>query len=621
MMRKLCILFFAAWAAVLFAAKDEAWEIRNMPAMYDNPGIIKLIPGEVQPLTFYFMVPESVLQTGGRVAAANAATGGSAMTIKAFKAQHSLRVDMDMPQGLEFIISNAGGEKHYYKRSGSKVIDTYSCHYSRLQPKRRMSEWKNYRVVVKTPAKIPAGKHKFTMVLSDEGKVVASKTWEIQYVEPLAAAPKLKYFNLGLWDYGLHHMSIGQQGVVDMYKKAGFNCFFKELKHIKHDPDFRLFGSYSQDYLIADAKKYPNYGPDGRIRRIALNGWYLKNGRLDKILPDAVKGFLDYAKLLNSGMVGMDYEPTSVEEGFIPASIEYFKKRYHVSDAEFEKMRQGLAENYFKYRAKASDAEKKVFDKWNKYQSELSADFIRELVNGIKAGKPGLKFHNTTLDALPPPDPKGAGLGIDPSLQAKYLDVIEPQLYIYGYPTSGKYAIQRTAEWKKRIEQLNPKCELHPLFIVRHSGTKTRNPSPVMGMNVIGACAEGASGASFYFAQCFNAYDYLEMSKTVKLLAAVEDFYAKGKRCDKDFKVTGAVMGYGWHPIFPSGSNKVHNYKWHMTAHKLNGKVLVTFFNFDTKPMTVKLKSRYSFEKVSEGKRTSQGITVQPQSVAFIWYK
>ena len=64
MMRKLCILFFAAWAAVLFAAKDEAWEIRNMPAMYDNPGIIKLIPGEVQPLTFllqellFFVVPE-----------------------------------------------------------------------------------------------------------------------------------------------------------------------------------------------------------------------------------------------------------------------------------------------------------------------------------------------------------------------------------------------------------------------------------------------------------------------------------------------------------------------------------------------------------------------------------
>ncbi len=621
-MKKLCAIFSALSAMLLCAAPaDEAWEIRNMPAYFDNPGVLKVVPGEIQPLTFYFVVPESVLKTGGRIAAADAATGGGAMTISANKQQHKIDVDMTFPESMKFIISNAGGEKHYYKKSGNRVIDTYSSHYSRLQPKRRMVEWKTWRMVVEVSDKAPAGEEKLTMVLKHEGKVVVTKSWKIERVAPLQAAPKLKYLKLGLWDYGLHHMTIGQQGVVDFYKKAGFNCFFKEMRYIKHDPEFLLYGSYSQDYLRADLKKYPNFGPKGEERKIALNGWYLKNNKFADMLPDVVKGYLEYGKLLNSSWVGMDYEPTSVEEGFIPESIAYFKSKYNVSDAEFEKMRKGIAAKYFKYRHTASPAEKKVFDKWNKYQSELSADFIKHLVSEIKKANPELKFHNTTLDALPPPDLKGAGLGIDPSLQVKYLDMIEPQLYIYGHLTSGKYAIQRTAEWKKRINKLNPKCQLHPLFIIRHSNTKIRNPSAILGMQIIGAYAEGAIGASIYFSQCFNAFDYLTMSKTISQVAEVEDFYVKGRRCDKDFKVTGAPLGYGWHKVFPDGERKVPDYKWHMTAHKLNGKIVLSFFNFDSKDMTIKVKSRHSFRKITHGKRNSDGsFTIPRESVAYLYF-
>ena len=627
------LAFAAAFAVTAAAASaaDDAWEIRNVPAHFDHPGLLKIVPGEVQPFTFYFMVPESELQTGGRIAAAGADTGGGSMTIKARRANFPLEVTMEFPEGVEFIVSNAGGETHSYKTEGRTVTDTYSSHWTRLQPKRRLSEWKTYRIVVRTAPTAPTGPAEFTMTLKDKGKVVAKKTWQVEWLPPVKAAPRLKDLKFGLWDYGLHHMTVGQQGVVDLYKKVGFNCFFNFLKHIRRDADFLQYGRFGGD-LNSDPKKFPDYGPSGNVRvgtLGGLNGWYLRNNKFEAALPDTVREFVKFGRSLDSGWAGLDYEPTGVEEGFVPGSIEEFKKLYHVSDADFERMREGLKKKDFHYRASASDAEKKVFDKWNDWQSKLSAEFIRELVSRIHKADPNLKVFNTTLDALPRPDVKGSGLCVDSSLQAKYVDMIMPQIYMEGKAVTAKYTIQRVAEWKKRVTGLNPNCLLHPLLIIRHAGTRLRNSPVYMRMHIIGACAEGASGVSFYYAQQLDSSDWSELSETIRQLAAVEEFYVKGTRCDSEFQLGGVERGYhGWQSQFPDGKRKVMDYNWHMTAHRLGKRVVVTLFNLsekDTHEFVLKHrfpKSGLALDRVVGGKSGKGGtIGVKPGGIAYVYFQ
>ena len=625
----------AAFAAALaffrpgfVPAAEKDWEIGNMPGMYDNPGVIKVVPGEVNALTFYFLVSENVLQTGGRVAAADAATGGGAMTVRGKKSYFNLTVDMTLPAGMEFIISNVGGEKHEYEIKDGKVTDRFGT--SRVQPRRRLSEWKTYRFAVKVPEKAPAGGETLTMTVRDDDKVVASGTWKIERVPAFKPAPSLKYLKLGFWDYGTHHLSVAQPGIVALWKKAGFNCVFQYFKCLKPG-DITMLGSRHQQYITPDDKLYPNFGPDGKLRRVALNGWYLRQKPLSELLTEEgkVPAWLNFARELNSGWVGMDYEPTGVEEGFIPGSIADFKREYNVSDAEFETMQKGVAKKFFKYRHTASDAEKKVFDKWNDYQSRLSQEFIKALVSGIKKADPTLKFHNSTLDAMPRPDVKGSGLCADASLQAKYLDMIEPQLYIIGKAVAAKYVIMRTAEWKARIGKLNPNCILHPLLIVRYANTKTRNTPEYLRLQTIGAFAEGAGGVTYYFFQCFNAYDWAEMAETVRQLAAVEEFYVKGTRCDSEFQLGGVERGYhGWQSQFPDGKRKVMDYNWHMTAHRLGKRVVVTLFNLsekDTHEFVLKHrfpKSGLALDRVVGGKSGKGGtIGVKPGGIAYVYFK
>ena len=113
------------------------------------------------------------------------------------------------------------------------------------------------------------------------------------------------------------------------------------------------------------------------------------------------------------------------------------------------------------------------------------------------------------------------------------------------------------------------------------------------------------------------------LADTVRQLAAVEDFYTDGVRCDKDFKVSGAPSRVDWRNQWPKGSRKVVDPDWHMTAHKLNGKVLVTLFNLDdAKELTVKLSGKYKFEKIVNGKRNADGsFTVGKNGTAYLYFK
>ena len=616
------LLAFAAFGA------DDKWDIKNMPALYENPGILKVVPGEVQPLTFYFIAPQSVLYSKSvGVTDAEAATGHR-YELKA-KPTHNMSVDITLPEGLEFITSVAGDqpvEKHEWKVDGAHIVDKYICDMVMLQPQGRLSEWKTWKMAVKVADGAPGELGTLTLAVSHEGKPAVTKTWKVVRIAPFKPAPRLKKLRIGFWDYGNYMLEKAHPGIFKLFRDSGVNCFFNTLKVDDLD-GFELYGSlHHSSFSNYDA--YPTFGPKGEKRRMQLDGWYVSKHNpnrkpLVELLPNITKRQLEHAAELRCGWTGMEYEPTGVEEGFIPESIECFKKLYNVSDAEFEKMREGLIQKNFTYRYNALRKERKIFDKWNDWQSSLSAEFIKALVEDLKKADPNLKFHNTSLDALPPPDVKGSGIGIDASLQAKYLDMIEPQLYI-GYEEVGaKYAILRTAAWVKRVKELNPKCVVHPLLVIRYAGGQYRNTPERLRQQTIGACAEGAGGVSYYFAQGFNAYDWGELAETVRQLAAAEDFYVKGTRCDEDFRVVGAPERTEYQNQWPAGSQRVPNPDWHLTAHKLDGKTLVTLFNLNGKtPLTVKLQTKRKFVGIENGKRGADGtITVEPGKIAYLTFQ
>ena len=620
-------LAFAVLLTLGVSGAEDQWEIKNMPALYENPGILKVVPGEVQALTFYFIAPKSVLYSKNvGVTDAEAATGGR-YELKS-KPTHNMSVDITLPEGMEFVTSVAGDqpvEKHDWKIDGRRVVDNYICDMVMLQPQGRMSEWKTWKLAVKVSEKAPAGPETLTLAVSHEGKPAVTKTWKIERVAPINPAPRLKHLRIGFWDYGHYMLEKAHPGLMKLFRDSGVNCFFNMLKVDDLD-GFELYGSLHHSNF-SNYDRYPTFDPKGNKRRMQLDGWYLSEKNPDRkplreLLPDITRRQLEHAAALRCGWTGMDYEPTGVEEGFIPESIECFKKLYNVSDTEFEKMRKGLIRENFTYRYNSRRGEKAIFDKWNDWQSKLSAEFIKALVEDLKKADPKLKFHNTVLDALPAPDVKGSGIGIDASLEAKYLDMIEPQLYIRAEEVGAKYAIIRAAEWVKRVRSLNPNCVVHPLLVVRYAGGPQRNSPERLRQQTIGVCAEGAGGASYYFTQGFNANDWGELAETVRQLAAVEDFYVKGTRCDDEFKISGAPERTEYLAQWPAGHRKVDNPDWHLTAHKLGKETLATLFNLGGKPLTVKLATGRSFVRIVNGKHNADGsFTVEPGKIAYLYFQ
>lgn len=617
-MKKLWLFSLIFGAALLHAT--EPWEIKNVPAMYENPGRIKIIPGEVQPLTFHFIAPNSVLSAKSRDKTLPA---GEVAVSHGFdivgKNAHLMRTEITLPQGMEFICSLAGDqpvEQHKRTIKGNFIIDDYICDKVMLQPRGRMSEWRTYKIAVRVPADLPADS-KINIVLYHEGKKVAEKSWVFDRVSGFTPAPKLKHLKIGFWDYGMYMLYDAHKELGDFFSRAGANSFFNTIKSDK----LTLFGSLHHS-VFSDYEKFPNYTPDGKFVRGQLNAWYLRTKTLKECLPHITAKQLAHARELGSGWTGMDYEPTGME-GFIPESIAHFKKEYQVSDAEFEDMRQLLDKKGYLSFHVATPEQRKIINKWNHYQSSLHAEFIKALVTDLKKADPNIKFHNTVMDALPPPDPKGGGVMTDASVQAKYLDMIEPQLY-QGYDDiAAKYTISRTAEWKKRINELNPQCILHPLLVVRYAGGKDRNTPKLLRQQTVGAITEGAGGVSYYFIQGFNATDYAELAETVRQLAKYEDYYVFGKRCDADFTIVGAPQRTGYKRQWPQGDREVKNPDWHFTAHAYNGKKLVTLMNLNQQTaMYVKINTAAKLQSFTGVNIRPNGfMTINPGEIAYLIYE
>ena len=105
----------------------------------------------MQPQTFYFIAPQSVLYSKSVGIGDVEAATGHRYEVKA-KPIHNMSVDIRLTEGLEFVTSVAGDQpvdKHEWKVEGAHIVDNYVCDMVMLQPKGRLSEWKTWKMALK----------------------------------------------------------------------------------------------------------------------------------------------------------------------------------------------------------------------------------------------------------------------------------------------------------------------------------------------------------------------------------------------------------------------------------------------------------------------------------------
>ncbi|MBO4631211.1 MAG: hypothetical protein J5858_04735, partial [Lentisphaeria bacterium] len=191
MRRKISLTLLGIFSVLMLIAgerKQDSWDIFNMPGDYENPGVIKVIPGEVQSLIFYFMTPKSVLsaQTVGSVLPKGEVLVSQETRIIA-KDRHRMIADMTFPAGMEWLDSGMGVQpvekkSHKYQVMGRRIVDSFICDKAMLQPQGPRSEWKTYKIAVRVSENAPIGEEIFTLSVSHEGKPVVKKSWKIERV-------------------------------------------------------------------------------------------------------------------------------------------------------------------------------------------------------------------------------------------------------------------------------------------------------------------------------------------------------------------------------------------------------------------------------------------------------
>jgi hypothetical protein len=258
----------------------------------------------------------------------------------------------------------------------------------------------------------------------------------------------------------------------------------------------------------------------------------------------------------------------------------------------------------------ATPENKEIFYKWLDYTTSQSVEFIRILKAELKKYNPAIKLEITQTNSCGPRDSASLAYGHDNSAMALVCDMVQPQIY-NGYDDAhAKYTILRMREWKQRVNSLNPACKVLPLLLKSWSGAKSGNTPQMIYLQALGGFAEGMDGIGWYYLQNLDGDDMIMLHKLSCDVAEYEDFYADGVRCDKEFTFTGMPLDEKILLQKPH-LKKAVNSKWHYTAHKYNGKILLTLFNLSDKPLAFNYKHNGKASKVTLDKESAKFIILQ----------
>ena len=266
-----------------------------------------------------------------------------------------------------------------------------------------------------------------------------------------------------------------------------------------------------------------------------------------------------------------------------------------------------------------ADIQKKYSEKYFDYMVNLHAELIAKNARIIREELPQVKFWfcSDNLHAEAPHVARWCG--IDVSLSDKIVDYHMHMPYYTGtrFFDDTAYNIKKL---KKTYFPLIDPAERILSFFSQYSADKIKQ-------NIVATAALGGMGIGFYPDDLLPGEYYHAIADGYSKVSKAEEFYFDGIRCDEEIsvKVKNAIsrtLTDGKVITFPDFSKTIR-----YTAHKKNGKYLVTVFNYDSnktliaeisgnnfKPMLVKIQP-YGCEIVGndiipEQKKLQQEIAV-----------
>ncbi len=216
----------------------------------------------------------------------------------------------------------------------------------------------------------------------------------------------------------------------------------------------------------------------------------------------------------------------------------------------------------------------KYYAKWFDYMVKLHAQLIEKTVRIFHEEMPGAHFWLCS-DNLHAAEPHVARwCGVDVRLSDAVVDGHKHMPYYSGTRYFDDLAYN-LANLKKPYLPLIDPAERIPSFFRQYS-------APKVLQNTVATAALGAKGIGFYPDDVLPGEYFPAIAEAFRMVAAAEEFYFHGKRCDRDFtvrprNVVSRKLDGGKEIMFPDFTRSIR-----YTAHEKDGKYLLTLFNYDS---------------------------------------
>ncbi|MFA9479323.1 family 10 glycosylhydrolase [Phycisphaerales bacterium AB-hyl4] len=585
----------------------EDWRPVLLPASINQDRTVHMVGGHIQPVFLMFQASDAVRQQAE---------------------EHKVEVYVSLP--IEVKLLDHAGQFHEYdqpshEQQGERVVHRLplrvSNHLLAGHPGANfISEWTSQALYLDIPEQLPAEQRFIEIELRVDGTAVQQR-WPMVLHAFDQPGIQNRLTRIGMWSYGYTRAGEASgPGLAAFLQQAGIGHtqLASEAMHSALvERNIINGGDVHHDHFFSS--QYPDVTATGAV---FAGGFACPVSAVEHYHPADLPGVSVMAEAARrfDGIATVDYEPEA-RFGFSDHSIERFKQDMDVSDEAFDRLRAYIAEHGLRTYITEDSEIAELYKRWVDWRTKQVARYVRHMAEGFKELKPDGRFELTPNPGYDDTGLATLGYGYNAVEMARYVDAIQPQIYV-GYGGAGaKLAMQYVRNWRQNMKEQNAEAELHPILLVRYAGASVFNNPNRLHQQIIGAIAEGADGILLYYPDQMDAPYWIKLSKTTRTLDRVEQFYHEGERVDEEFPPQNMLEGTASVSRWPAHKLVVENPEWHMTAHRLNDRVLLTLFNLHEANdviFSVQTPDNWHVTETMEADETGDDWLVAPQSIGFV---
>ena len=561
----LTLTVFALTACGSTMPKQD-WKVNIIPASLNEDNTLKLVEGYTQPIIVQLQARKEITDSASK---------------------HEISISFDLPATIK--ISNTEG---WYLLKESSFFVKENRNYYNFQfvvkngfilgePGNTLrSESRTQRFFLDVGENLPKEQSYVSTILQwKDKKIVQNWPLSVEALKKTGIQPKLT--RIGLWSYNYQTSDVATAEKFAQFLSASGVTYTQKVTN-ELNLALRKYGITSGGHTHQSAFYSPDYS-DYDIKGKRMTGDFASPQDILELEKNAeipgAKGLVENAKKYD-GIATFDYEPSPLY-GFSHTSISVFKKKYQISDEDFELLKQALIEHGRKIFLVKDSKIEGIYSKWVDFRTWHCAQYVRRLSEKARKHYPDIKIELTSLDTFKDDSTKTLALGHNAVAMARYVDAIFPQIYSGYGGMAVKQTMLQTRGWKESMGQQNVKSELCPILLVRYSGASVYNSPSRLRQQIIGTLAEGADGFLLYYPTGMDAPYWQMLAKTTCEINDIECFYKNGLRIDELFSLENMPQASNESMKWPGYLVKVENSQWHFTAHKDGNKCLLTLFNLE----------------------------------------